>query len=59
MRAILLALPLLMFLIGGCVHSVKGAKMLITIKRAPTCQVVVTMDGSKVFVGKAAKPCPR
>jgi hypothetical protein len=52
--AALLTLPLI-----GCVHSVKGSKMAIDIKRTPKCKVAVKMDSKLVFEGVAAKPCAK
>jgi len=58
MRELLLCLALAA-LVGGCVHSVKGDKMTIKIKRVPTCKVTVDMDGKLVFEGTGSKPCPK
>ena len=45
--------------LGGCVHTVKGSKMEIKIKRTPKCQVDVKVDGKVVFEGRAVKPCAK
>jgi hypothetical protein len=57
MRAMVLIGAALMLI--GCTHTVKGAKMKISIKRAPACKVVVDLDGKRVFVGTATKPCAK
>ena len=43
----------------GCTHTVKGSKMKISIERAPSCKVTVDLDGKRVFIGTASKPCEK
>lgn len=53
------ALIVLAFLLGACTHTVRGTKMKISITRAPLCKVTVDLDTRRVFIGTAAKPCPK
>ena len=43
----------------GCTHTVKGSKMKISIERAPSCKVTVDLDGKRLFIGTASKPCEK